>query len=73
MACNYCDDETGDNENTHWARCKTAPDFVKYQARAELRATTTKAPGDRIYGDPCPHNHIDRGQPECPRKNYDRP
>jgi len=68
MKCSYCRVMNDDDENTHWAECGNAPDFVRYQAMAELRADKQQAPGDRVYGDPCNHNHIDRNEPECPRR-----
>ena len=67
MRCSYCNVMNDDNQNIHWAECGNAPDFVRYQAMAELRAAAggPLAPTDRTYGNRCIHNHIDRNEPEC--------
>jgi len=72
MKCSYCDSTDGASNNAHWSQCKEAPDFVKYQALAELRFASggTLAPTDRGWGEKCIHNHIDRNEPECTRLLY---
>ena len=73
MPCNYCELPSASNSNEHWSECKTAPDFVSYQAKAELRAAASgplSDPGLANVGvrRGCAHNHIDRNEPDCRTK-----
>jgi hypothetical protein len=70
MICNWCG-KNEVNDSPHWAECPEAPDFVKYQAKAELRGLAG-GPYSKPYkltpSSPlrtCTHNHIDRGEPDC--------
>ena len=69
--CVYCGNEQ--SGEIHWITCPDAPEFVSYQARAELRAAggqkqmSPVGKGKYQCGhnrEWSPRNHIDRHEPE---------
>lgn len=68
MICMDCDAEITD-QNEHWADCAEAPDYVRYQAKAERRYRAG-GPFAEPHMPPCIgrrcRNLIDRGEPDPP-------
>ena len=65
MTCIYCGTAaTPGTDTEHYAACKKAPEFVAYQARAEIRAEAggPLAPDRPFTAGGDPRNRIDRGE-----------